>query len=126
MTHDEVQKWLDGYIAAWASNDPNQIGDLFTGDARYQYRPWRSEKHSVTGRDAIVTSWVDGYDDPSSWEAEYEPYAVDGDRAVAVGWTRYEPSGDHAERTYHNAFLIQFGDDGRCSDFSEFFVLERD
>jgi hypothetical protein len=39
MTHDDVQAWLDRYIAAWASYDPAAIGDLFTDDARYRFHP---------------------------------------------------------------------------------------
>lgn len=123
MTNDEVQAWLDGYIAAWASNDASQIEALFTDDAVYSYRPWRDESHTVTGKDAIVASWRDDPDDPDTWEAEYAPYAVEGDKAVAVGWTRYRSDDEH--RTYHNAFLLRFGEDGRCSEFAEFYVREK-
>jgi hypothetical protein len=59
------------------------------------------------------------------WEAAYAPYAVDGDRAVAVGWSRYAASDEHPERLYHNAFLLSFGDEGRCAEFHEFYVLEK-
>ena len=30
MTRDDVQRWLDRYVAAWAADDPEAIGDLFT------------------------------------------------------------------------------------------------
>lgn len=125
MTNDEVQVWLNDYIAAWAGNDADQIGALFTDDAVYSYRPWQDDAHTVTGRDAIVASWQDDPDDPESWEADYAPYAVDGDKAVAVGWTRYVASGDDPERTYHNAFLLRFDGEGRCSEFAEFYVQEK-
>lgn len=124
MDRNQVQQWLDDYISAWASNDADQIGRLFTEDAVYNYRPWTDEKNTVTGRDAIVASWQESPDDPDTWVAEYSPYAVDGDKAVAVGHTRYEASGEHAERTYHNAFLLQF-DGELCAEFSEFYVLEK-
>lgn len=125
MTHDEVQVWLDNYITAWASNDADKIGNLFTEDAVYSYRPWRDDKHSVKGRDGIVESWRENPDDPDGWEAEYAPYAVDGNVAVAVGWTRYKADGDEPEHVYHNAFLLRFGDDGRCSEFAEFYVRRK-
>ena len=32
-----------------------------------------------------MTSWLEEPDRRTSWEAQYEPYAVEGDRAVAVG-----------------------------------------
>ncbi|HUG32895.1 MAG TPA: nuclear transport factor 2 family protein [Acidimicrobiia bacterium] len=125
MTHDQVQEWLDGYIEAWASNDPDEIGELFTEDAVYSYRPWENDKVTVRGRDAIVKRWMEHPDDPATWEASYHPFAVDGDRAVSVGWSRYRASGDEPERTYHNAYLLEFGEDGRCSSFHEFWVRER-
>jgi ketosteroid isomerase-like protein len=125
MTHDEVQRWLDGYLSAWSSNDADEIGELFSDDAVYSYRPWENDNVTVRGRDAIVASWLESPDDPASWEARYEPYAVDGDKAVALGWSRYEPTDDHPERTYHNAYILRFDEDGRCSSFHEFFFLEK-
>lgn len=125
MTHDDVQKWLDGYIAAWASNNQADIGDLFTDDAVYSYRPWENDKVTVRGRDSIVESWLRHPDEPTSWEAFYQPYVVEGSRAVAVGWSRYFATGEDPEKTYHNAYLLEFGEDGRCSSFHEFWFLEK-
>jgi uncharacterized protein (TIGR02246 family) len=124
MTRDDVQQWLDRYVAAWRANDADLVAELFTEDAVYGYRPWDSEEHTVRGRDAIVASWLEEPDPPGSWDAAYEPYAVDGDRAVAVGWSRYDPSGEDPERTYHNAYLLRFAADGRCAEFHEFYMLE--
>lgn len=125
MTHEQVQSWLDDYIAAWASNAADQIGRLFTDDVVYSYRPWRDDTNTVTGRDAVVASWQEDPDDPAVWEAEYAPYAVDEDKAVAVGWTRYFAGEDEPERVYHNAFLLRFDDEGRCAEFAEFYVREK-
>jgi len=125
MTHDQVQEWLDRYIAAWSTSDPVAISGLFSDDAVYSYRPWDSEEHSVTGAEAISVSWLESPDDPSIWEAEYSAYAVDGDRAVALGHTRYFASDDHPEKLYHNAFILRFDEEGRCSRFNEFFLLKK-
>lgn len=124
MDHKDVQQWLDGYVSAWQSGDREAIGNLFTEDAHYGYRPWDSDEHTVVGRDAIVESWLESPDDPSTWEASYRPYAVDGDRAVAVGSTRYFGGEEHPERKYHNAFLLVFRD-GQCSHFNEFYVRQK-
>ena len=126
MTHDQVQEWLDRYIAAWSASDQDAISGLFSDDAVYSYRPWDSEEHSVTGAEAISASWLENPDDPSTWEAEYSAYAVDGDKAVALGHTRYFATDAHAERLYHNAFVLRFDEDGRCSHFNEFFLLKKD
>ncbi|MGA7096331.1 MAG: nuclear transport factor 2 family protein [Acidimicrobiia bacterium] len=126
MTHDQVQEWLDRYISAWRSGDPVAIKELFSHDAVYGYRPWDREQHTVRGSDLIAASWLESPDDPSSWEAAYAPYVVEGDKAVALGTTRYFATGEHPERLYHNAYVLAFDDDGRCSSFHEFFVLDKD
>ena len=118
MTHDDAARWLDAYIEAWRSYDPDAIGNLFSEDAEYRYRPW---DEPVRGRAAIVASWREDQDEPASWEASYEPWAVDGDRVVATGISRYP----HEQRTYHNVFLCRFDADGRCREFTEVFAKER-
>lgn len=124
MTHPDVQRWLDRFIEAWRANEPGPIEALFTEDAVYHYRPYDHPDHTIRGRDAIVASWLEEPDDPGSWEAYYEPYVVDGERAAAVGWSRYAASTDEPERTYHNAYLLRFGADGRCAEFREFYMRE--
>jgi len=126
MTRDDVQAWLDRYVAAWESYDPAAIGDLFADDAEYRYHP---ADEPTVGREAIVRSWVESdggassRDEPGTYDARYEPWAVDGDRAVAVGWSRYWTDVSRAaERTtYDNCFLLEFDPEGRCRSFTEFF-----
>ena len=124
MNRTDVQTWLDRYVEAWRANEAGPSEALFTDDAVYSYRPWDSDEHTLRGRDAIVASWLEEPDAPEAWDAHYEPYAVDGDSAVAVGWSRYAPTGDDPERTYHNAYLLRFAPDGRCAEFHEFYMLE--
>jgi ketosteroid isomerase-like protein len=124
MDRASVQDWLDRYVTAWRANEPGPIEELFTEDAVYNYRPWESGEHTVRGRDAIVASWLEEPDEPDAWDAHYEPYAVEGDRAVAVGWSRYAATANTPERTYHNAYLLRFGPDGRCAEFHEFYMQE--
>lgn len=127
MTPVEVQAWLDQYIAAWASYDAATIGDLFTDDARYRFHP---SDAGFVGRDAIVRAWLEPSGDastrdrPGTWDAHYEPFSVAGHRAVAVGWTRYytDTSKSTIENVWDNVYLLEFGPDGRCRSFTEFFV----
>lgn len=120
MTHDDVTRWLDAYMDAWRSYDPEAIGALFRDDATYRYHPWAAP---VVGRDAIVAGWLANRDEPGTWSAEYHPWAVEGDRAVATGVSRYDNA--DGKQTYHNVFLIRFDPDGRCAEFSEVYALER-
>jgi uncharacterized protein (TIGR02246 family) len=128
VTRDDVQAWLDRYIAAWASYDATAIGDLFTDDAVYRFHP---SDDGFVGRDAIVHAWLepDGdanpRDEPGTWEAHYEPFTVDGDRAVAVGWSRFytDPSRSTVTDMWDNVYLLEFAAGGRCRRFVESYVL---
>jgi hypothetical protein len=127
MTNDEVQAWLDRYVAAWAAYDSEAIGELFSEDARYRFHP---SDEGFVGRAGIVRAWLDpsgdasSRDEPDTWEAHYEPFVVSGDRAVAVGWSRYYTDASKTAVTdmWDNAYLLEFDIDGRCRAFTEFFV----
>ena len=122
MTKNDIQSWLDRYILAWRANQATAIEELFTEDATYRFHPYDDSDGMVVGRDAIVTAWLEKPDDPDAWEAAYEAWSVDGDRAVGVGTTRYLAMAERPERTYYNCFLMKFADDGRCSEFTEYYV----
>lgn len=116
MTHDEVHQWLDGYVEAWRTHDPDKIGALFTDDASYKYHPGGE---AVVGRDKIVAGWVKYKDaalNVNPWTAEYRPWVVEGDRAIAIGETHYEGAED-----FFNSFQLVFRD-GKCAEFTEWFM----
>jgi ketosteroid isomerase-like protein len=116
VTRDDVQRWLDAYVDAWRSYDPAAIAALFSDDASYAYQPYREP---VRGRDAIVADWLESPDVAGSWDASYEAYTADGERAVAVGQSRYFENGKLAS-LYYNVWLLRFDADGRCSEFIEY------
>ena len=64
-----------------------------------------------------------GRDEPGIYDGSYRAVAIDGDVAVAVGQRTYTdgPDGPVAE-VYDNCFLLRFDDDGRCREFTEWFV----
>jgi hypothetical protein len=115
------QRWLDDYVAAWRTYEPEAIEALFAEDATYRWHPW--DDPPLTGRSAIVEAWLSDRDDPDAWTAEYRPWAIEGDRAVAVGVSRYLGADrTTVEREYHNVFLCRFDAAGRCRDFTEVFL----
>ena len=120
MTRDDVQRWLDAYVDAWRTYDPGAIGALFAEDATYRYHPYDEE--AVAGRVAIVAAWREDQDTPGSWEAHYEPFAVDGDRAVTVGTSRYVNPDGSTRDLYHNLWTLRFDADGQCTEFVEWFM----
>jgi hypothetical protein len=128
VKRSDVARWLDAYVEAWKSYDRDRIAALFSEDVRYRYHPF---DEPVAGRGAVVDSWLGegGHegaperDEPGTYEAAYEPVAVDGDTAVVTGTSTYfaEPGG-HVVEVYDNCFVIRFGPDGRCREFTEWFV----
>jgi len=122
MDRSAVQAWLDRYVEAWKSYDQAAIEALFAPDATYRYHPY--DKDALEGRDAIVRNWLDDRDVAGTYDAHYEPYAVEGDRAVAIGWSRYYEDASKAKliREYRNVYLLLFDPEGRCTEFTEFFM----
>jgi hypothetical protein len=132
MDRYSAQSWLDAYVEAWRTYDPDRIRALFSDDVAYRYHP---HDEAVVGADAVVASWLgesdaDGAstrDAPDTYDASYSPVAVDGDTVVARGWSSYrqEPGGP-VVRVYDNCFLMEFDDAGRCRDFTEFYARRPD
>jgi ketosteroid isomerase-like protein len=118
-----LQGWLERYEHAWRSNDPAEIGDLFTTDAVYRWHPWDTPADGGAGRTEIVEAWLTDPDEPGTWTLECEPLAVNGDLGIARCIARYRVSPSRPKPiTYHNIWLIRFDEYGRCSEFTEHFM----
>jgi len=124
----DVNRWLEAYVAAWKSYDPDQIGALFADDVEYRYHPYDAPVH---GRDAVIEAWLgesdnaaaSTRDEAGSYDASYRAVAVDGDVAVAVGSSSYSAKpGGPVERVFDNCFVLRFDSGGRCSEFTEWFI----
>jgi ketosteroid isomerase-like protein len=117
------QSWLDRYVDAWKSYDPQQIGDLFSEDAEYRYHP---QDEPLEGRKAIVENWLENKDDPGTYDARYEPLAIDGDVHVAQGWSRYFDAEGKMRDEYMNIYVCRFDDAGQCTEFTEYWIQNRE
>ena len=124
MDRQQFQEWLDRYVEAWKTYDPDKIGSLFSEDAEYRYHP---QDEPEVGRDAIVKNWLDSKDDPGTYDAQYEPLAIDGDVHVATGWSRYfDGPGGAPKDEYWNVYVCRFNDAGECSEFTEYWIQNRE
>ncbi len=121
MTHDSLQAWLDRYVAAWRTYDADQIGALFSADARYCYHPF-DEQDPVRGRAAIVANWLEDPDVAGSWDAHYVPITVEGDIGVAQGRTRYFRPDGTLDREFANLFVVHVDAAGQCTQFTEWYM----
>jgi hypothetical protein len=123
-----VDRWLEAYVAAWKSYDREAIAGLFTEQVEYRFHP---ADEPIRGREAVVEAWLgegdhpdaSDRDEPGTYDAEYRAVAVDGDAAVAVGASTYfdRPGGDVTD-VYDNCFVMRFDDEGRCREFTEWFM----
>ena len=128
MDHETAQEWLDRYVDAWISYDPDKISGLFSDDIAYRYHPY---DEPIVGRDAVVASWLgetdssdaSTRDEPGTYDATYRPVAVDGDTVVATGSSRYrEVPGGPIVQTFENCFVMRFDGSGRCREFTEYYL----
>lgn len=128
MDRVAAQDWLDRYVEAWLSYEPEAIGALFSEDVAYRYHPY---DEPIVGRDAVVASWLgesdeehaSSRDEPGTYEAAYSPVAVDADVVVATGTSRYRESpGGPVTQVFENCFVIRFDGAGRCREFTEYYL----
>ncbi|MGH8828339.1 MAG: nuclear transport factor 2 family protein [Jiangellaceae bacterium] len=118
MNDKAVSVWVEGYLRAWNSNHPEDIRGLFSEDATYftepYSEPWR-------GPQAIVDGWLTHKDEPGQTSFESNTLVVTPDLAIVEGRTKYhvEP-----QRTYRNLWLIRLDGDGRCTEFTEWWMEE--
>lgn len=131
MDRAAAQAWLDRYVSAWLSYDANDIAELFSDDVTYRYHP---SGDPIVGRAAVVAAWLgesesddaSTRDAPGTYTARYAPVAVDGDVVVSTGISSYreQPDGP-VVRVYDNCFVMRFDAQGRCTEFTEYYVQRR-
>ncbi|HEU4426656.1 MAG TPA: nuclear transport factor 2 family protein [Pilimelia sp.] len=109
----QVSKWIDGYVRAWNSNDPSDIGVLFTDDAEYYTAPFRPPWR---GREGIVRGWLDRRDEPGETTFDWRPLVVTDDVAIVQGSTTYP------DEKFSNLWVIRLVADGRCREFTEWWM----
>lgn len=130
LTHEHLQRWLDAYVRAWETYDEADIAPLFSADAEYR---WHPADDPEVGRETIVHAWLNpggnasSRDVPGTYSAELRPYAVEGNRAVAIGTCTYYKDASKSEvtRLYYNNWLLEFDDEGKCRSFTEYWMVPR-
>jgi len=120
MDRQRFQAWLEGYVEAWQTYDETKIGALFSDDAMYRYSPQETE--GLRGRMAIVADWLSNRDEPGTYDARYEPLAIDGDIHVGHGTTRYFDAAHNLRDEYYNVYVCRFNAAGECTHFTEYWM----
>ena len=110
-----LSAWIDRYVVAWEANRPEDIADLFTEDARYFTAPHREPWE---GRDGIIDGWLARKDEPGDWSFRWEIRAVCDDIGFVRCWISY-PQEEH---DYSDLWEVTLDDEGRCSEFVEWWM----
>jgi hypothetical protein len=117
MQLDGFGRWLDGYFAAWISNEPGDVAALFTEDATYSVGPFAEV---WAGSEEIVRRWTGGAQEDVQYA--YEVLAVEGDTGIAHWNVKARSEGETARFEWDGILLITFAADGRCRDHREWLV----
>ncbi|MGH3657070.1 MAG: YybH family protein [Micromonosporaceae bacterium] len=110
---DHVADWIDRYLTAWNSNDPADIGALFTDDAVYYTAPFDPPWQ---GRAQIIESWLADKDEPGETTFDWNPVSITDEVAIIEATTTYPNT------TYSNLWVIRLDDEGRCGSFTEWWM----
>jgi hypothetical protein len=111
-----TEQWVEGYLRAWHTYEPDDIRALFTEDAYYRGSP--TDPNPWIGHDGLVAGWYRRHDAPEDWDFEWEVLGEMDDRGFVQGLVTY-----HDGRPQWDVlWVIDFAPDGRCSYFSEWSI----
>jgi hypothetical protein len=115
MNREELSGWVERYERAWMTNDPDDIRQLFTPEARYYTAPFREPWQ---GAEEIVSGWLGRKDDQGEWSFRFEILALADELGFVRGWATYK----EPPAVYSNLWVVRLESDGRCSEFTEWWM----
>ncbi len=113
----DFDAWVGRYVRAWDSNEPAHIAALFTDDAKYYTAPFRQP---WSGQEAIVSGWLKHRDKGGDHRFRHEVLGTDGEVGFVRGWTAYD---GQSPPSYSNLWVIRLENDGRASEFTEWWMV---
>ena len=116
MDRPTLQRWLDGYVAAWRSNNAAAIGGCSRPMPSTATTPPTSPVRTRRDRRLLAR----GARRARHVGRVVQPFAVEV-LAVATGVSTYFGADGTPERVYDNAFVMEFDEHGRCRAFTEWF-----
>ncbi|HEY7875298.1 MAG TPA: nuclear transport factor 2 family protein [Actinomycetota bacterium] len=118
MDADRYARWIDRYVHAWNTNDPDDIKGLFRPDGKYLTEPYAAP---WTGHDEIVSGWLEAKDEPGDTEFTYDVLVATADLGIVKGRTHYKSTG----KAYVNLWEIRLDEDGLCREYVEWWMEVR-
>ncbi len=118
MNAERYAHWVDRYVRAWNTNDPDDIGGLFAEKARYLTEPYAA---AWEGHDEIVSGWLAAKDEPGDTTFDYSVLVATDDIGIVKGETFYKSTG----RAYSNLWELRLDTDGNCIEFVEWWMEKK-
>ena len=115
MDASTYRRWVERYIGAWNSNDPDEIGALFAENGLYLTTPYSPP---WSGREEIVRNWLDRKDEPGDTRFDFDVLIADDSIGIIKGITRYKKS----SLDYHNLWEVRLDAQERCTEFVEWWI----
>jgi hypothetical protein len=112
------EKWVQGYLKAWKTNERSDVEALFTENATYLTQSFREP---WSGRETIVSGWLERAGWQGVWNFDYQWVAIEDNVGVLEGVTTYHTQGE----AYNNVWVIVLDESGRCREFREQWVKKR-
>ena len=116
LTHAHFKQWMETYGRASAENDPLRSANLFAENARYYETPFAEP---MIGREAIFEYWNDGARNLKDKESTFEILSVNGNRGIAHWQSKFTVIESGKRLALDCVFIVEFGDDGLCHTFRE-------
>ena len=117
MTLEELDRWLDVYGRAWERQDVDAFVACYAEDAVYHWGPWGEP---LRGHDEIRAATEQATAQQEDIQFGHELLAITPDgRGIARWWVSIKQKGEDTIEENEGIFLVTLGEDGRCTDFRE-------
>lgn len=105
-----LTEWIERYVHAWTTNDPEDIAALFGPTAEYHETPYET---AWIGREDIVSGWRSRWSwQTGGWTFDWTIESMSPGRAVVTGVGHYRELGD-----FDNVWTLEFDEHGLCTRF---------
>lgn len=122
-TYSMHKFWLDAYKAAWQSQNPAAIADLFGEQALYQISPFQEP---LRGREAITAYWRGICETQQNVRFSYELFSVQDGLCVAHWWVNFQRVKTGKIVELDGILVFSLAQDECCSTFREWYLKKTD
>jgi hypothetical protein len=116
VAFQRFENWLSRYKTAWESRDPEAAQALFTESATYQVTPFREPEMY---QDGIRAYWTRATSDQRNVQFSSQMLAFNGDIGICRWHCDFDLESESSHVEIDGIFVFELKEDGRCSQFQE-------